>query len=226
MQPREASRLLRKAVERIRRASIQYNDYFVRLVYQAADIAGVESVFRRIIERDDEMVLDHLMEINFGLLFKSCGFRARVEPTGPEGPDLRVDRDGVSAFVEVKRYRPREAEHIPDSWGPHETLQTYGDLEHTQIRIAADMRRKLRQIGPRDGVEHGILAIWSDRDGFEELEFSYAVRQISPDARSKGLAFCIFGSDYVNVSTKTRYCCEPFGSLAIFDRWMDDLRTT
>jgi hypothetical protein len=92
MQPREqASRLLREAVERTRRASIQHNAYFVGLVYQAADIEGVESVFQRIIERDDEMVLDHLVEIKYGLLFKGLGFRARFEPTGPKGPDLRVE---------------------------------------------------------------------------------------------------------------------------------------
>jgi hypothetical protein len=86
------------------------------LVYQAADIEGVESVFQRIIERDDEMVLDHLVEIKYGLLFKGLGFRARFEPTGPKGPDLRVERDGVSAFVEVKRYRPKGEERIPDDW--------------------------------------------------------------------------------------------------------------
>jgi hypothetical protein len=87
-----------------------------------------------------------------------------------------------------------------------------------------DLTFKLRQIEPRGGVEHGILALWSDREFFEDQEFSCAVRQMSSDARKKGLAFCIFGSDYVNVSTNARYCCEPFGSLVIFDIWMDDIR--
>ncbi len=227
MNAAEKQALLQKTVERIRRmASLRARkcDYFIKLVYRAADIEGVESVSQRINQRDDDMALDHLMEIKYGVLFKDLGFHARFEPTGSKGPDLMVERDGLLAFVEVKRYRQREGEHIPESDGPHGTLEQYGNPLHAQLRIADDLMSKLRQIEPRNGVEHGILAVWCDREFFEDVEFECAIRQISPEAEKKGLRFCIFGSDYVNLGRQQRFYCEPIGLPATLNRWMDDLR--
>jgi hypothetical protein len=199
--------------------------YFIELVHQAADTEGVQSVFQRINERDDDTAIDHLMEIRNGVLFRSLGFVPRFEPTGSKGPDLRVERDGVSAFVEVKRYRPKEGESIPESWGPHGTLQPYGEPAHAQARIAQDLLNKIHQIEARNGVEHGIIAVWSDREFFEDVEFECAVRQISPEAEQKGLRFCIFGSHNVNMGHQQCFYCEPVGMPGTpFESWMDDLR--
>jgi hypothetical protein len=198
MQPPEQGRsLFKEAVERVRAANIPHVDFFIDLMHQANNgIDGATSEFKRIKERDDQTVLDHLMEIKFGVLFKGLGrFHARFEPTGAEGPDLMVERDGVSAFLEVKRYRPTEGERIPEQLGQHGTLQQYGNPLKAQVRIEQDLLCKLRQIRPRDGVDHGILAIWSDRECFEDIEFECAVRHISPEAEEKGLRFCIFGCD-------------------------------
>ncbi|MGA3027172.1 MAG: hypothetical protein ABSF98_20630 [Bryobacteraceae bacterium] len=220
--------MLTRTVERIERmTNLVSNDrrYFIELVRRAANIEGVESVFKRINERDDDMAVDHLMEIRYGVVFRDLGFSVRFEPTGPKGPDLRVTRDGVSAFVEVKRYRPKNGEDIPDSFGPHGTLSAYGDAAEAQTRMAKDLLDKISQIEPRNGVEHGILTLWSDREFFEELEFECAVRQISPEARQKGLRFCVFGSDYVNQRCQQRFYCEPVGLLpAPLNGWMEDLR--
>ena len=218
--PEQVSSLLMKTVERIRGANIQPFDYCVNMIHQAAGIEGVESVFQRIIERDDQTILDHLMEIKFGVLFKGLGFRAQFEPTGAKGPDLMVERDGVSAFLEVKRYRPKEAEHIPEHWGAHGTLLPYGD-PNAQAQIADDLRCKLRQIRPRDGVEHGILAIWSDREFFEDVDFECAVREISAEAEEKGLRFCIFGCNWE--SPGGGLYCEPASRLETFKSWLEDL---
>lgn len=216
--PDEVSGLLKKTVERIRSAKVAHRDYFVQLVHRAADIEGVESVFQRIIERDDQTVLDHLMEIKYGVLFKEVRFRARFEPTGAKGPDLMVERDGVSAFLEVKRYRPKAGECIPEQLGPHGTLQQYGG-PRDQRRIERDLRCKLRQIQPRDGVEHGILAVWSDRPFVEDIDFECAVRQISPEAAKMSVRFCMYGWDW-----KSHFYCEPVSRFETFKGWMEDLQ--
>jgi hypothetical protein len=220
--------LLESTVERLGRSSIKRRNSFIDMVRLAADIEGIECVFQRIIERDDEMAIDHLMEISYGIRFKHLGFITQFEPTGSQGPDLLVERGGVRAFVEVKRYRPKETEQIPKSLGPYGTLQTYGNPEYTQNRIANDLLDKLRQIEPRDGVEHGILAIWSDRDCFEDDAFDCAVRQMSSEASKKGLRFCIYGSDWrsLDPSDQRRLYCTPLGSFAIFDSWMKDIETS
>ena len=223
MNAAEKQALLTQTVERIRRAQLEFHDYFIQLVYRAADIAGVESVFQRISKADDDEALDHLMAIKYGVLFKDLGFLPRFEPTGSKGPDLMVERDGVSAFVEVRRYRPKQGEYIPESDG-HDTFPQYGDPLRAQTRIAKDLLSKLRQIEPRNSVEHGILAVWSDREFYEEVEFECAVRQISSEAERKHLRFCIFGSDYVNIGRQQRFYCEPIGLLATFNSWIEDLR--
>lgn len=218
--PEAASILLERVVERIQSGAFLRRAYFVDLVRRAADIEGVPSVFKRILKRDDQMATDHLAEIKYGVLFKDSGFRPRFEPTGKKGPDLMVARDGMSAFVEVKRYRPKDGEDIPDEWGPHGTLSQYGDPLKAQLQYEEDLRRKLRQIEPRDGVEHGILAVWSDRESFEEIEFEAAVGQISSDAARKGVRFCMYGSLWV----KPR--CLLVSLEEIFRPWMDDLNET
>jgi hypothetical protein len=136
-----------------------------------------------------------------------------------------VEREGMSAFVEVKRYRSKEGESIPESLGPHGTLQKYGNPGLAQARIAKDLLDKIRQIEPLNGIEHGIIALWSDRVFFEDVEFECAVRQISPEAGQKGLVFCIFGSHDVDVGRQQCFYCEPVGLVgASFQSWMQDLR--
>ena len=214
--------LLKKVVERIQRSSISRREYFIEIVRNAADIEGVQSVFKRMLKSDDEQLLDHLMEIQYGLLFNWIDFEVRFEPTGNKGPDLLVARDGVVAFVEVKRYRPKAGEEIPDYDGAGETIPPYGDPAYAQERIARDLLEKLRQIAPRNGIAHGILALWSDRDYFEDIEFECAVRQISSEPAGKGLQFCVFGSDWIGRSQ--RYFCEPVIPLSQpFNGWIEDI---
>jgi len=104
----EKQGLFRETVDRIGRMAnlaSRERDYFITLVHRAADMGGVEAVFQRMNERNDDQALDHLVEIKYGVLFRSLRFLARFEPTGLKGPDLMVERDRVSAFVEVKHYR-------------------------------------------------------------------------------------------------------------------------
>ncbi len=139
----EMQDLLRMTLGRIGRIgglAAQTRDYFIDLVRRAADVAGVGSVFLRINQRDDEQAVDHLMEIKYGLFFRDLHFLIRFEPTGTRGPDLMVERDGVQAFVEVKRYRPKEGEGIAETLGPHGTLPPYGgNPSHVQDRIEEEL---------------------------------------------------------------------------------------
>jgi hypothetical protein len=230
MNAAEKQALLKKTVDRIRRMAnlaLHARDYFIELVHRAADVEGVESVFLRINQRDDDAALDHLMEIKYGLLFRDIHFLLRFEPTGSKGPDVMVERDDMSAFVEVKRYRPKEGESIPESFGPHGTLLPYGgNPALAQDRMEKDLLCKVRQVEPRNGVQHGILAVWSDRVSAEDDVFVFAVRRISPQAAQKGLRFCIFGSDYVTTGRRAqRFYCEPVSLPATpFKSWMEDIR--
>lgn len=154
-------------------------------------------------EREDDEALDHLAEIRYGVLFKDLRFFARFEPTGLKGPDLMVERDKVSAFVEVKRYRPKEVDSLPEALGRGGTLQTYGgNPAYTQAQIEKDLSRKIRQIAPRNGVQHGILAVWSDRSSFEDDVLTCAVRRIpSNEAKQKGNPVL-----YIRIEFRDRGC--------------------
>ena len=230
MNAAEKQALLKKTVDRIGRMANLLSperDYFIKLVHCAADIEGVEAVFQRINERDYDEALDHLAEIRYGVLFRGLRFFARFEPTGLKGPDLMVERDQVSAFVEVKRYRPKEVDSIPEALGRGGTLQPYGgNPAYAQAQIEKDLSGKIRQIAPRNGVQHGILAVWSDRSSFEDNVFTCAVRRIPPnEAKQKGLRFCIFGSNFVTVGVPKRFYCEPVSLPETpFRRWMEDIQ--
>jgi hypothetical protein len=232
MKASEKQAVLGKTVERIgEMANLVSRErrYFISLIHNAADIERVEAVFQRMSKCDDGEALDHLAAIMYGVLFRDLRFFARFEPTGTKGPDLMVERDRVSAFVEVKHYRPKEADSLPEALGRGGTLQPYGgNSAFTQAQIEKDLLCKIRQIEPRNGVQHGILAVWSDRSSFEDDVFAGAVRQISPrEAKQKGLRFCIYGSDYVNLGQQKCFHCEPVSPpTAPFEGWARDIEAS
>jgi len=225
----EKQALLERTIDRVARmANLAFRepDHFISLVHRAAGIEGVEAVFQRMNKRDDDQALDHLAEIKYGLLFRDLRFLARFEPTGLEGPDLMVERDRVSAFVEVKHYRSKEADSIPETFDHGGTLLAYGgNPACTQGQIEKDLLCKIRQIEPKNGVQHGILAVWSDRSSFENDVFKGAVGRIPPkEAKQRGLRFCIFASDFVAADVPQRFYCEPVSlPEAPFRNWIEDI---
>jgi hypothetical protein len=46
---------------------------------------------------DKEVLLDHLATLRYSLIVRGLGFLPVFEPTGSEGPDLLITRDGISA---------------------------------------------------------------------------------------------------------------------------------
>lgn len=55
---------------------------------------------------DKEVLLDHVATMRYGLIFRFLEFTLSFEPTRREGPDLLITRDGMSATVEVTRFKP------------------------------------------------------------------------------------------------------------------------
>ena len=81
---------------------------------------------------DKDALLDHLATLRYGLIFRGLGFLPSFEPTGSEGPDLLIARDGSSATVEVTRFKAvnpgppllSEEECLRGEW----LLEPYGNL--------------------------------------------------------------------------------------------------
>src|SRR5256885_1472330 len=78
---------------------------------------------------------------------------------------------------------------------------------------------------------NGIVALWSDRDDLEELEFEFAMKDIRSDAGngirevSGALLFCVFGSNWFNPRCGQRIYVESFQQLSEpFLTWAEELR--
>src|SRR5438128_4844070 len=96
-----------RAISQIRQVLSAETNVLIEQIRVAARLRGSESTFRRIAQASDaEQMLDYSAEIKFGLIFAHLHFETEFEPFGVKGPDLCISRDGQSAYVEVKRFRP------------------------------------------------------------------------------------------------------------------------
>ena len=120
------------------------------------------------------------------------------EPTGAQGADLLISRDGTSATVEVTRIRPMNPgppilsreEYLRDDW----LLESYGNPQRDIAKSIRKVRDKFRQaIAP-----HAIIAVWNDDDALEELEMCSALRDLQQDpCVPEGLDFVVYGSSSI-----------------------------
>ena len=187
----------------------------------AARLGRSESICRRIAQaKNTEQILDYFAEVRFGLLFAHLRFATGFEPLGLKGPDLSISRDGQSAYVEVKRFRPGDrVEEIGDELTP------YGNPAKDIKKVLDGMIDKFKQLD----CGNGVVALWSDHDDLEELEFEFAMKDIAlgsstgirelPDT----LLFCVYAPAWRRVGQ--RIYAEPFKKLSKpFLTWADDLR--
>lgn len=146
---------------------------------------------------DKGALLDHLATLRYGLIFRGLGFLPSFEPTGSEGPDLLITRDGASATVEVTRFRAVNPgpplvseEECLSEW----ILEPYGDLVRDVAKSIRKVRDKFRQaIAP-----HAIIAVWNDDEALEELEMRVALRNLQQDpGLPAGLELVVYGSPCV-----------------------------
>ncbi|MGA7795767.1 MAG: hypothetical protein WCA19_22265 [Candidatus Acidiferrales bacterium] len=155
-------------------------DRLFQLIKAAAALKGSESTFERIARaarsEDTAGVLDYFAEIRWGLTFSELKFEAEFEPCGKEGPDLLVSRDGHSAYVEVKRFRPSLEDDGPTA-GIEGELMPYGDLQRSVKKIGDELAKKFRQVE----AGSGIVAFWSDHTAIEDVDFELAIRSMWSD---------------------------------------------
>jgi hypothetical protein len=159
---------------------------------------------------DRETLLDHLATLRYGLIFRSLGFLPSFEPTGSQGPDLLIARDGTSATVEVTRFRAinpgpaalRQEEYLRGEW----LLEPYGNPQRDVAKSTRKVIDKFRQaIAP-----HAIIAVWNDDESLEELEMRIALRDFQHDPRlPAGLELVVYGSPWVGRSQLYSFPMKP-----------------
>ncbi len=149
-------------------------DILVPSINAVALYQGSEAVFRRIAQATTAAaILDYFAEIRFGLIFKELRFEMEFEPQGRRGADVAVSRDGQSAYVEIKRFRPALEDDSPNAGIGHE-LVPYGNLKKSVNRIEDELAGKFMQV--QDGS--GIVAFWSDHATIEDVDFELAIRNM------------------------------------------------
>ena len=148
---------------------------------------------------DKEALLDHLATLRYSLIFGYLGFAVSFEPTGTQGPDLLITRDGISATVEVTRFRsmnPGPSVLSEEKLQSDELiLEPYGNPCRDVPKSLRKIKEKFRQaLAP-----HAIIAVWNDDEALEELEMSIALRNLRQNsALPAGLEFVIYGSRWIS----------------------------
>ncbi len=204
----------------------------VEYMKAASSLEGSESVFRRIAQaakaRDIGAILDYVAEIRFGLTFAELQFHTAFEPLGRKGPDLSVSRNNESAFVEVKRIRPRlTGDQLVTRSGDDNELVQYGNPEMAVKTIEDELLAKFGQVK----LGTGIVAFWSDSITFEDIEFELAIGHIQGDAEQgiyrvpEGLLFSIYASDWTSAGGQQVHCAALKSVSEPFSTWMEELRS-
>ena len=211
---------VRRAIDRINevcdaRSALAYRDW----IQAAAGWPGSDALFDRIGRADGEgQLLDHLAELRYALVFRYLGFAITIEPLGQKGPDLEVSRGGLSAVVEVTRFRPMNP-------GPTDTdgelLSAYGDVARDVTKSLGKLAGKFGQL---DG-QRSIIAVWNDDDALEELEMSMAAKDLSsaPDMPTS-LQFVLFGSSWTS-PTRDLHCFQMRDLQGDVEQWARELET-
>lgn len=205
-------------------------DRLVPYVTLIAALRGSDLKFKRIAQSPDvEALSDYIAEIRFGLIFAGLQYDLEFEPLWEKGPDLLISRDGHSAFVEVKRFRPTKLTQESTNKGTNQVIfEQYGNPLKDIAKVRAELLRKFAQVNGRNG----IVAFWSDNDELKDLDFAFAVTDVRTDFLNQiqrvpdGFLFAIFGSDWRNVSENQQIYCRALRALAEpFSFWVEELES-
>ena len=171
-----------------------YSKWFARI----QQMSGASRVLGRIASAPDrEQLEDYLAEVIYSLVFAGLGFQVEIEPLGGKGPDLRISREGHSAYVEVMRFR--RIYSGPPTLDPADDileLSDYGDLSRDTRKAYHKILAKFRQVGN----EPAIIAIWNDDGDLQETAVEFAANIINRCGMRgdlplpSGLLFVLYGS--------------------------------
>ncbi len=151
-------------------------------------------------ESDPEPLGDILAEVKFAVIFAKLGYDVEIEPCrsgSSPNPDMRITKDGHSAFVEVMRRRHESGRSLQaKSLNTDEVFVEYGDSKDPR-RIYEALERKFRQAGVG-----GIIAIWDDGDVWEPEEYESAAHSHIQTISASRSAFVVLHK-YQNMP----FCC-------------------
>lgn len=172
---------------------------------------GAGRLFKRIADAGDvDAMDDHLATAQYALMFAGLAFEVVVEPTGREGPDLSIARDGHSAAVEVTRFRKmHEGPSIAVPPNMPDILLEYGEPLRDIRKVRDKVISKFRQL--HEGT--GIIAIWNDDGDLEELEAYEGVAEIAHEAMTgvlsvpPGLFLVAYSTHWVNPGPRQQVHC-------------------
>jgi hypothetical protein len=173
-------------------------------------------------------MFDDIAAIRFGLAFAMSRFDVECEPLGDNGPDLAIFRDGETACVEVRRLRPLPTDVYESDGIGEDTLSRYGKPSRDIKKVIDEITGKFRQlVGKR-----GIVALWSNNDRYEELEFQVAMRSISDEVTEQcrrlpdDILFCAFRAPWRAPASGHLVYCEEFRGLSEpFSLWAQELES-
>lgn len=187
--------------EAIGRCKELHRDDLVSWVEVIQGWSGASAIWHSIAHSENEdVLLDHAAALRYALVFRALGFSVGFEPTGSEGPDLAIRRDGISATVEVTRFRYINPGPAPVS--DAELLRPYGNPPRDIAKAMRKLARKFRQATH----ERALIAVWNDDESLEELEVELAVGELKkahdlPD----GLMAVVHASRWVGAGARQFY---------------------
>ena len=178
---------------------------WTELVAVAAELLNGQVLLPRLAAAPNiESLYDSLAEVRYALVFRSIGCEVSWEPGGSAGPDLAVGVGNDAFAVEVARFRT--INDGPPSVG--DLLEPYGNPERDIAKSITKISSKFRQIGDR----RGIVALWNDDGGLEELEVAIAVRELGDSDRlPPGLAGVVYGSRSIGCRQQQQLFWFPLG---------------
>ncbi len=214
-----------KAAERLRALlASREAEAWERVLTRVESLPNIGRKLRRIAHAPSEEELrDLLAELRYALVFASLGYTVTCEPSGAQrGPDFAVSRADSALDLEVRRFRPASVQVSPEL-APDGTLLPYG-------RGQADVRRAVTRIGEKFAQlesGEGVIALWSDDNGIEQLEAALAVSEIREEARRgtrvlpSNVGWVIFGSAWIDRNGQQLYCHGLGGAKR--PRWCDEI---
>jgi hypothetical protein len=160
---------------------------------------------------DKEQYLDVWAQGWFTSVFAYNGFTVTMNPLGEAGPDLLIQREGKDIYVEVRRFHTDyEERHRLQEESPEDILVPYGDFMKDTRKVIDGIVTKSRQGRSIPNGACYLVAVRSDKESIEDLEFGHAVEELQQEAAQGGgkysaISGVLFYHGYLILSTGKRW---------------------
>jgi hypothetical protein len=136
---------------------------------------------------DQEQYLDICEQASLAWIFARSDFKVAMNPLGRRGPDLMVEWRRQLTYVEVGRLRRdyEESRRLQEG-GPDGMLVPYGRGDRDVWKLVDLIVTKSRQGKHVPQEQPYLVAIWSDKDSEEGLDFDLAVLELEKQQSGEG----------------------------------------